>query len=80
MGKLHGLPIPDKPWSSIGMDFMGPFPEVAGYNYLWVIVCRLTSMVHLILVHTTWRATELSWIFVQEIMHLHGLPDSIVSD
>ena len=80
MGKLHELPIPDKPWSSIGMDFVGPFPEVEGYNYLWVIVCRLTSMVHLILVHTTWRATELSWIFVQEIMRLHGLPDSIVSD
>ena len=80
MEKLHGLPIPDKPWSSIGMDFVGPFPEVDGYNYLWVIVCRLTSMVHLIPVHTTWRATELLWIFVREIVHLHRLSDSIVSD
>lgn len=80
MGLLHGLPIPDKPWSSIGMDFVGPFPEVDGYNYLWVIVCRLTSMVHLIPVHTTNRATDLSWVFIREIVCLHGLPESIVSD
>jgi hemerythrin superfamily protein len=25
-GKLHPLPIPSKPWDSIGMDFIGPFP------------------------------------------------------
>ena len=33
-GKLHPLPIPTKPWDSIGMDFIGPFPEVKGFNYL----------------------------------------------
>jgi hypothetical protein len=37
-------------------------------------------MVHLILVHTTMKASELSWIYRQEIVHLHGLPSSIVSD
>ena len=33
-GKLHPLPIPSRPWESIGMDFIGPFPEVNGLNYL----------------------------------------------
>lgn len=28
MEKLHMLPIPTKPWESIGMDFVGPFPEM----------------------------------------------------
>jgi hypothetical protein len=36
-GKLHPLPIPTKPWDSIGMDFVGPFPESKGFNYLWVM-------------------------------------------
>lgn len=27
-GKLHTLPISSKPWDSIGMDFVGPFPEI----------------------------------------------------
>jgi len=38
-GKLHPLPIPTRPWESIGMDFIDPFPEVDGYNYLWVVIC-----------------------------------------
>lgn len=62
------------------MDFIGPLPEVNGKNYLWVVVCRLTSQVHLIPVHTTNTATDLSKIYLQEIVRLHGLPESIVSD
>ena len=79
-GVLHPLPIPSKPWESIGMDFIGPFPESQGCNYLWVIVCRLTSRVHVVPIKTTTTATELSWLFVKEIVRLHGLPKSIVSD
>ena len=79
-GKHHPLPIPTKPWDSIGMDFIGPFPEAKGFNYLWVVICRMTSMVHLIPVHTTMTAVQLSWIYKREIVRLHGLPNSIVSD
>jgi hypothetical protein len=62
------------------MDFIGPFPEVDGYNYLWVVICRLTSMVHLVPVSTMTTASQLSVIYMCEIVHLHGLPSSIVSD
>jgi len=47
-GKLHPLPIATRPWELIGMDFIGPFLEVNGYNYLWVVICRITSIVHLV--------------------------------
>ena len=60
--KHHLLPIPTKPWDSIRMDFIGPFPESKGFNYLWVVICPMMSMVHLIPIHTTTTATELSWI------------------
>jgi hypothetical protein len=79
-GKLHPLPIPMKPWDSIVMDFVGPFPESRGFNYLWVIICRMTSMVHLVPVTINVTATELSWKHLREIVRLHGLPSSIVSD
>jgi len=79
-GKLHSLPIPTKPWDSIGMDFVGPFPESKGFNYLWVVICRLTSMVHLIPTTIKVTTTELSWNYLREIVRLHGLPSSIVSD
>jgi len=37
-------------------------------------------MVHLIPVNTTTKASELLSMYVKEIIRLHGLPDSIVSD
>jgi hypothetical protein len=62
------------------MDFVGPFPESSNYNYLWVVICHLTSMVHLVPICTTIKASELAWIYVREIVRLHGLLQSIVSD
>ena len=62
------------------MDFVGPFPRVDGYDYLWVVICRMTSMVHLVPVQTTITATQLAWLYVKEIVRLHGVADSIVSN
>src|SRR5882762_3610459 len=62
------------------MDFIGPFPKLKGYDYLWVVICRLTSMVHLTPMKTTIKASELASLYVKEIVCLHGLPDTIVSD
>ncbi|GJE98499.1 polyprotein [Phanerochaete sordida] len=79
-GLLHSLPIPSRPWGSIAMDFVGPFPRSGEFDYLWVVICRLTSMVHLTPIKTTVKASELAWIFIREVVRLHGLPDDIVSD
>ena len=62
------------------MDFIGPFPKSHGFNYLWVVICRLTSMVHLIPINTMTTASELVLLYVKEVVHLHGLPHSIVSN
>ena len=79
-GLLHSLPIPTTPWSSIGMDFVGPFPLSNDVDYIWVILCRLTSLVHLIPLQTTTTAAQLAPIFMNHIVRLHGLPETIVSD
>ena len=52
-GLLHSLPIPDRPWQSIGMDFLGPLPQLNNFDYLLVIIDRLTSQVHLVPTTTT---------------------------
>lgn len=67
-GLLHSMPIPNRLWGSLGMDFVGPFPPSQGFDYLWVVICRLTSMVHLVPMKTTTKASELAWIFVREII------------
>ena len=62
------------------MDFVGPFPESNGYDYLWVVICRLTSMVHLVPLCTTTTMRKLANLYISEIVRLHGLAESIVSD
>ena len=48
IGLLHSLPIPDRPWQSVGLDFMGLLPKSKGYDYLLVIINRFTLQVHLL--------------------------------
>src|SRR5882762_12008565 len=62
------------------MDFIGLFHKLKGYDYLWVVICRLTSMVHLMPVKTTIKASKLASLYMKEIVCLHGLLDTIVSD
>jgi hypothetical protein len=47
-GLLHSLPVLERPWQSIGMDFMGPLPKSDTHDYLLVVIDRLTLQVHLI--------------------------------
>lgn len=79
-GLLHAMPVPTRPWQSIAMDFVGPFPKSRGCDYLWVVICRLTSYVHLVPTTTRVKASDLAWLYVKEIVCLHGVAESIVSD
>lgn len=79
-GLAHPLAIPRMPWEVVAMDFLGPFPPSNGNNYLWVIVCKLTNMVHLIPLTTSISAKVLAELYFQRIFPLHGLPNGIVSD
>ena len=67
-GLLHSLPNPTCPWGSRIMDFVGPFPESNGYDFLWVVICCLTSMVHLVPIRTMTKASKLAWLYVKEII------------
>src|SRR6266481_2858202 len=77
---LHSLPIPDCPWQLIGMDFMGPLPLSKSHDYLLVVINCLTLQVHLIPMTTCVTSNEVTWLFLKEIVRLHGVPNSIVSD
>ena len=63
------------------MDFIGPLPpSPEGHNFIWVIIDRLTSMVHLVALKTSVTAVEVAEKYLKEIVRLHGIASSIVSD
>ena len=45
-----------------------------------MVICRLTSLVHLLPTTTTAIATDIVLIYLMDIVRLHGLLDTIVSD
>ena len=83
-GLLNPLSIPSYPWESIGMDFVGPLPESGNrdgmFDSITVVICLLTSMVHLIPSRTTYSASQLAELMFEHIYKLHGLPKNIISD
>ena len=79
-GHLLPLQIPERPWSSISMDFITGLPVSNGHNSILVVVDRLSKMSHFIPCSDTITAKELSSVFLQNIFRLHGLPKDIVSD
>ena len=47
---------------------------------MWVIVDRLTKSAHFLALQMTFTLEEFYRLYMHEIIHLHGVPVSIVSD
>ncbi|GAU51141.1 hypothetical protein TSUD_240800 [Trifolium subterraneum] len=80
-GPLQPLEIPEWKWEHITMDVVTGLPRnQKGEDSIWVIVDRLTKSAHFIVVKSTYKASRYAEIFLEEIVKLHGVPVSIVSD
>ena len=80
-GLLQPLSIPEWKWEHISMDFVTGLPKsVKGHDAIWVIVDRLTKSSHFLPIKTTFSLDRLAQLYVMEIVRLHGVPVSIVSD
>ncbi|KAJ9672728.1 hypothetical protein PVL29_026082 [Vitis rotundifolia] len=80
-GLLQPLPIPEWKWDNITMDFVIGLPRTRSKkNGVWVIVDRLTKSAHFLAMKTTDSMNSLAKLYIQEIVRLHGIPVSIVSD
>ena len=78
---LQPLSIPEWKWEHITMDFLTVLPRtLGGYNAIWVIVDRLKKFAHFLPMKVSFSMDRLASLYVKEIMRMHDVSISIVSD
>ena len=63
------------------MDFVTHFPRTPRrHDVVWVMVDRLTKLAQFLVVRLTFTVEEFFRLYIREIVRLHGVLVSIVSD
>lgn len=79
-GLLQPLPIPEKPWVSISMDFITQLPPSEGFTAICVIVDRFTKMAIFLPTHNSIDAEGTCDLLLRHVFCHFGFPADIVSD
>jgi len=80
-GPLMPLPIPERPCLAWTTDAVTGLPKTKrGHDAIQVYVERLAKLKHFAASRSTDGAVEMAAAFVHNVVRLHGVPESVVSD
>jgi hypothetical protein len=79
-GLLLPLPVPQGVWTDIALDFIEALPRVKGKSVILTVVDRFSKYCHFISLAHPYSAESVAQAFFSDIVRLHGVPQSMVSD
>ena len=77
---LQPLPIPEKPWQCVSMDFITGFPKVESFGSVMVVVDRFSKYDVFIPFPSECPSEEAAHIFFSNVVKHFGMPEDIVSN
>jgi len=80
LGLLQPLPIPSRIWFDMSMDYIEGLPLSHGFSMILVVIDRLTKYRHFLSMAHLYMVATVAQVFLDNVLKLHGLPSTIVSD
>ena len=78
---MQEFTIPTWKWEEVNMDFMMGLPRTHHqHDSVWVIIDRMTKSAYFLPVRTSYSAEDYAKLYIRELVRLHGVPLSIISD
>ncbi|KAK3530917.1 hypothetical protein QTP70_006176 [Hemibagrus guttatus] len=79
-GLLRPLPIPQRPWSHISINFITDLPNSGGFTTILVAIDRFSKACKLIPLKGLPTAMETAKVLFHHVFRNFGLPEDIISD
>ena len=85
-GLLQPLPVAERPWSSVTMDFITKLPPSKDtttgleYDSILTMVDRLTKWTYFLPYRETWNAEQLADVIYRNVTSVHGWPVEWITD
>ncbi|KAI2645252.1 Transposon Tf2-6 polyprotein [Labeo rohita] len=79
-GLLQPLPIPQRPWSHLSIDFITDLPPSNEFTAILVTIDRFSKSCRLIPLKGLPSAMETALALFHNVFRIYGLPEDIVSD
>ncbi|KAK3571296.1 hypothetical protein QTP86_005932 [Hemibagrus guttatus] len=79
-GLLQPLPIPQRPWSHLSIDFITDLPPSNGFTTILVIIDRSSKACRLIPLKGLPTVMETAESLFHHVFRVYGIPEDIVSD
>ena len=74
------IPVPERPWDSISMDFIEELPNSNGCNFVLVIIDRASKQAIFIPTDVHITSEQLAQLFILHVFSKHGIPNHVTSD
>lgn len=79
-GLLQPLPIPQRPWSHIAIDFLTDLPVSDGHTTILTVIDRFSKACRLIPLAKLPTVLQTAELLCNLVFRFYGLPEDIVSD